>query len=90
MRIKTFLNLFDRQVDVTSLVRKSLKVSDPDVARVQDGPVLQGRALGTTSVQVSYEVCVCVCARMYACLVLAVAKSLRFERGCASCRCCPL
>uniref|UniRef100_A0A8D3BA83 Uncharacterized protein n=1 Tax=Scophthalmus maximus TaxID=52904 RepID=A0A8D3BA83_SCOMX len=42
----------DWQVDVTSLVRKSLKVSDPDVARVQDGPVLQGRAVGTTSVQV--------------------------------------
>ncbi|XP_040915087.1 transmembrane protein 132C [Toxotes jaculatrix] len=42
----------DWQVDVTSLVRYSLKVADPDVARVQDGVVLQGRAVGTTTVQV--------------------------------------
>ncbi|XP_033502191.2 transmembrane protein 132D isoform X1 [Epinephelus lanceolatus] len=42
----------DWQVDVTKLVRSSLKVADPDVARVQDGMVLQGRAVGTTTVQV--------------------------------------
>ncbi|XP_040014268.1 transmembrane protein 132C isoform X2 [Xiphias gladius] len=42
----------DWQVDVTNLVRYSLKVADPDVARVQDGVVLQGRAVGTTTVQV--------------------------------------
>ncbi|KAM9338411.1 transmembrane protein 132D [Symphorus nematophorus] len=42
----------DWQVDVTNLVRYSLKVADPDVARVQDGLVLQGRAVGTTAVQV--------------------------------------
>ncbi|XP_028274023.1 transmembrane protein 132E [Parambassis ranga] len=42
----------DWQVDVTNLVRYSLKVADPDVARVQDGAVLQGRAVGTTTVQV--------------------------------------
>ncbi|XP_061590313.1 transmembrane protein 132D isoform X2 [Cololabis saira] len=42
----------DWQVDVTNLVRNSLKVADPDVARVQDGMVLQGRAVGTTVVQV--------------------------------------
>ncbi|XP_051268659.1 transmembrane protein 132D-like [Dicentrarchus labrax] len=42
----------DWQVDVTNLVRHSLKVADPDVARVQDGVVLQGRAVGTTTVQV--------------------------------------
>ncbi|XP_035523396.1 transmembrane protein 132D [Morone saxatilis] len=42
----------DWQVDVTNLVRHSLKVADPDVARVQDGVVLQGRAVGTTIVQV--------------------------------------
>ncbi|XP_044190576.1 transmembrane protein 132C [Thunnus albacares] len=42
----------DWQVDVTSLVRYSLKVADPDVARLQDGVVLQGRAVGTTTVQV--------------------------------------
>uniref|UniRef100_A0A8C6V692 Si:dkey-1d7.3 n=1 Tax=Neogobius melanostomus TaxID=47308 RepID=A0A8C6V692_9GOBI len=42
----------DWQVDVTSLVRGSVKVADPEVARVSDGLVLQGRAVGTTSVQV--------------------------------------
>ncbi|KAM6902723.1 transmembrane protein 132D [Xenentodon cancila] len=42
----------DWQVDVTNLVRNSLKVADPDVARVHDGMVLQGRAVGTTAVQV--------------------------------------
>ncbi|XP_023259167.1 transmembrane protein 132D-like isoform X1 [Seriola lalandi dorsalis] len=42
----------DWQVDVTNLVRYSLKVADPDVARVHDGVVLQGRAVGTTTVQV--------------------------------------
>ncbi|XP_034751887.1 transmembrane protein 132D [Etheostoma cragini] len=42
----------DWQVDVTNLVRSSLKVADSDVARVQDGGVLQGRAVGTTTVQV--------------------------------------
>lgn len=47
-------------MDVTNLVRYSLKVADPDVARVQDGVVLQGRAVGTTTVQVNYDVCVCV------------------------------
>uniref|UniRef100_A0A3Q0RQZ8 Uncharacterized protein n=1 Tax=Amphilophus citrinellus TaxID=61819 RepID=A0A3Q0RQZ8_AMPCI len=39
-------------IDVTNLVRYSLNVADPDVARVQDGVVLQGRAVGTTTVQV--------------------------------------
>uniref|UniRef100_A0A671TLI7 Uncharacterized protein n=1 Tax=Sparus aurata TaxID=8175 RepID=A0A671TLI7_SPAAU len=42
----------DWQVDVTNLVRNSLKVADPDVARVQDGVVVQGRAVGATTVQV--------------------------------------
>nr|XP_061800466.1 transmembrane protein 132D-like [Nerophis lumbriciformis] len=42
----------DWQVDVTNLVRYSLKVADPDVARIQDGDVLQGRAVGTTTIQV--------------------------------------
>lgn len=41
---------------MTNLVRNSLKVADPDVARVQDGAVLQGRAVGTTTVQVSHRV----------------------------------
>ncbi|CAJ1071180.1 transmembrane protein 132C [Xyrichtys novacula] len=42
----------DWKVDVTNLVRSSLKVTDPEIARVQDGAVLQGRAVGTTAVQV--------------------------------------
>ncbi|KAM4634111.1 transmembrane protein 132D [Polymixia lowei] len=42
----------DWQVDVTNLVRYSLKVVDPDVARLQAGVVLQGRAMGTTALQV--------------------------------------
>ncbi|XP_020493722.2 transmembrane protein 132D-like [Labrus bergylta] len=42
----------DWKVDVTNLVRNSVKVTDPEVARVQDGIVLQGRAVGTTAVQV--------------------------------------
>lgn len=49
-------------MDVTDLVRYSLKVSDPDVARVQDGVVLQGRAVGTTTVQVS--LCVSECCKL--------------------------
>ncbi|XP_017265930.1 transmembrane protein 132D [Kryptolebias marmoratus] len=42
----------DWQVDVTNLVRYSLQAADPNVVRVQDGMVLQGRAVGTTTVQV--------------------------------------
>ncbi|XP_056147186.1 transmembrane protein 132C [Lampris incognitus] len=42
----------DWQVDVTNLVRYSLKVADTDVAKLQAGVVLQGRAMGTTTLQV--------------------------------------
>ncbi|CAL8322334.1 unnamed protein product [Lota lota] len=42
----------DWQVDVSSLVRPSLKVLDPDIARLQGGVLLQGRAMGTTTLQV--------------------------------------
>lgn len=42
----------DWQVDVTSLVRNSVKVADSEVARVSDGVILQGRAVGTTTLQV--------------------------------------
>ncbi|KAI3361849.1 hypothetical protein L3Q82_002179 [Scortum barcoo] len=49
--VKYFLGP-DWKVDVTNLVRSSLKVVDPEVARVQDGVVLQGRAVGSTTVQV--------------------------------------
>ncbi|TNM91798.1 hypothetical protein fugu_018809, partial [Takifugu bimaculatus] len=41
----------DWQVDVTNLVRPSLKVVDPDVLQLQGGAVLQGRAAGSTTVQ---------------------------------------
>lgn len=41
------------QVDVTSLVCSSLKVVDPDVVVLLAGAVLQGRAVGTTAVQVA-------------------------------------
>ncbi|CAF90877.1 unnamed protein product, partial [Tetraodon nigroviridis] len=40
------------QVDVTHLVGSALKVVDPDVLLVRDEGVLQGRAAGTTAVQV--------------------------------------
>uniref|UniRef100_A0A672ZK96 Transmembrane protein 132D n=1 Tax=Sphaeramia orbicularis TaxID=375764 RepID=A0A672ZK96_9TELE len=42
----------DWQVDVTRLVRYFMKVEDPRVARLQAGRVLQGRDLGTTTIQV--------------------------------------
>uniref|UniRef100_A0A665X8W8 Uncharacterized protein n=1 Tax=Echeneis naucrates TaxID=173247 RepID=A0A665X8W8_ECHNA len=42
----------DWQVDVTNLVRYSLSVANPDVARVHNGVVLQGRTVGTTTLQV--------------------------------------
>ncbi|CAG5920942.1 unnamed protein product [Menidia menidia] len=42
----------DWQVDVTRLVRYFMKVEDPGVARLQDGRVLSGRDLGTTTIQV--------------------------------------
>lgn len=53
---------------MTHLVRYSIRVGDPDVARLQDGMVLQGRAVGTTTVQVSREVClgVVLCAAVHA------------------------
>uniref|UniRef100_A0A4W5KH29 Si:dkey-1d7.3 n=1 Tax=Hucho hucho TaxID=62062 RepID=A0A4W5KH29_9TELE len=42
----------DWQVDVTRLVRYSLRVGDQSIARLQAGTVLQGRAGGTTTLQV--------------------------------------
>lgn len=56
-----FLRFLHLKVDVTDLVRYALKVADPEVARVQDGVVLQGRAVGTTVVQVRHQqTCVCI------------------------------
>lgn len=37
---------------MTNLVRYSIQAADPNVVRVQDGMVLQGKAAGTTTVQV--------------------------------------
>ncbi|CDQ85844.1 unnamed protein product [Oncorhynchus mykiss] len=42
----------DWQVDVTRLVRYSLRVGDQSIARLHAGTVLQGRAAGTTTLQV--------------------------------------
>ncbi|XP_072244457.1 transmembrane protein 132D [Leuresthes tenuis] len=42
----------DWQVDVTRLVRYFMKVEDPGVARLQEGRVLSGRDIGTTTIQV--------------------------------------
>uniref|UniRef100_A0A8C5GGH5 Si:dkey-1d7.3 n=1 Tax=Gouania willdenowi TaxID=441366 RepID=A0A8C5GGH5_GOUWI len=43
---------FFSQIDVTNLVRSFLKTVDPDIARLQDGSILQGRAVGMTTLQV--------------------------------------
>ncbi|XP_053734244.1 transmembrane protein 132D-like isoform X1 [Synchiropus splendidus] len=40
------------QVDVTNLVRYFLKVGDPEIVRLQDGVVVHGRGVGSTTVQV--------------------------------------
>ncbi|XP_071011432.1 transmembrane protein 132D-like [Oncorhynchus clarkii lewisi] len=49
--LETFLGP-DWQVDVTRLVRYSLRVGDQSIARLHAGTVLQGRAAGTTTLQV--------------------------------------
>ncbi|XP_055730194.1 transmembrane protein 132D-like [Salvelinus fontinalis] len=49
--LETFLGP-DWQVDVTSLVRYSLRVGDQSIARLHAGTVLQGRSAGTTTLQV--------------------------------------
>lgn len=45
----------DWQVDVTELVGGSMQVEEPRVATLQQGPVLVGRELGMTTLQVSPE-----------------------------------
>lgn len=47
-----FLLGSDWQVEVTQMVKDSLRVADPHVAQVLDGHVLMGARAGTTSVQV--------------------------------------
>ncbi|XP_029693698.1 transmembrane protein 132C-like isoform X2 [Takifugu rubripes] len=47
-----FLLGSDWQVEVTQMVKDSLRVADPHVAQVLDGHVLMGARAGTTSIQV--------------------------------------
>lgn len=58
---QNFLLGSDWQVEVTQLVRDSLRVQDSEVARLLEGQVLVGVAAGTTKLQVWVCVCVCVC-----------------------------
>lgn len=53
-----FLLGSDWQVEVTQLVKDSLRVEDPKVAQLLDGQVVIGLSTGNTKLQV---VCVCVC-----------------------------
>lgn len=43
-------------VDVTGLVRYSLRVKDTSIAQLQAGTLLSGRAAGVTTVQVTHNV----------------------------------
>ncbi|XP_053734245.1 transmembrane protein 132C-like isoform X2 [Synchiropus splendidus] len=45
------------QVDVTNLVRYFLKVGDPEIVRLQDGVVVHGRGVGSTTVQEAVVSC---------------------------------
>lgn len=47
-----FLLGSDWQVEVTQMVKESLKVDNPRVAQLTDGPVLMGLSPGTTKLQV--------------------------------------
>ncbi|XP_047426640.1 transmembrane protein 132C [Mugil cephalus] len=49
---QNFLLGSDWQVDVTQLVKESLRVQDPKVAQLLDGQVLIGQSAGTTKLQV--------------------------------------
>lgn len=49
-----FLLGSDWQVDVTELVKESLKVEDARVAKITDGATLIGLNVGTTKVQVRH------------------------------------
>lgn len=54
---QNFLLGSDWQVEVTQLVKDSLRVADPNIVQLLDGQVLIGVSAGTTKLQV---VCVCV------------------------------
>lgn len=55
---------------MTNLVRYSLQAADPNVVTVQDGMVLQGKAVGTTTVQVDNECPGCVHVCVHVCMWL--------------------
>lgn len=70
-------------MDVTNLVRSSLKVTDPDVARLQDG-VLQGRAVGSTTVQVRNECVILAAEVVYRRTVFCILNEIVFVAGSVS------
>lgn len=60
---QNFLLGSDWQVEVTQLVKDSLRVDDPRVAQLVDGQVLIGLSAGTTKLQVVIQVlmlCMCI------------------------------
>lgn len=65
---QNFLLGSDWQVEVTQLVKDSLRVEDPKVAQLLEGQVLIGVSTGNTKLQV-VSLCVCVCA-YFVCVVV--------------------
>ena len=57
---QNFLLGSDWQVEVTQLVRDSLRVTDPKVGQLIEGPVLIGLKPGSTKIQVGLFVFVCL------------------------------
>lgn len=55
---QNFLLGSDWQVEVTQLVKDSLRVADPKIAQLLEGQVVIGLSAGSTKLQV---VCMCVC-----------------------------
>ncbi len=58
---QNFLLGSDWQVEVTQLVKDSLRVVDPKVAQLLEGQVLIGLSAGTTKLQVGCVCVLCVC-----------------------------
>lgn len=52
-----FLLGSDWQVDVTQLVKDSLRVDDPKIAQLWEGQVVIGRSAGMTKIQVACALC---------------------------------
>lgn len=77
---------------MTNLVGPSLSVADPDVAQLLDGGVLQGRSVGTTTVQVS-SACICVSIIVsfaIACMLIPVCVSISSAVACMLIHVCVL